>query len=518
MGETMSTKQIRTASQTGFAHNLRFCARWMIFALIIGIAWPLAALAQGAAIGTLGSIIGKAVIVREGKSIPGKKGMEIFATDELQTEQRTAVKINFTDGGNFMAFEDSKVKISEYKFKAAGDKSSLKSAFDVAKGKVRFFVKPQPGRTNETNFKTSNAVMGIRGTSGFIDASNPNNTQLVVLTGKVEVSNPKFPGKTVTVPPNQMTSVAAGKAPTPPKVAPPALVAGLNANAEKVDPNVGKGEKQAHDDKEKSDKEKSDKKEEGKKEEGKKEEDKKEEGKKEEGKKEEGKKEEGKKEEPKKEDGKKEQAKEEKPSGDKKDEGSKSDGKKSDGDAKPAGADSGSKDSSSKNEPAAGKGQSANKETGASAGGSADASPASAGTASSKDQKPSAPAAAPVAPVEESKPVMIEKITVFSPEGKNTLSVKSDALNRMVTPPAVSSAGPGGVSTGATAQRREAAPPAPQITTIDVAKQVNSVVKSNTEKLEETKATQAAIAPPKPVATPSSVKVKIKVNLPAAPK
>jgi hypothetical protein len=428
-------------------------------------------------------LIGKASIIRNGNSLPVKKGMEIFATDELITEKRTAVKIIFSDGGNFMAFEDSKVKISEYKFKSAGDKSSLKSVFDVAKGKVRFFVKPETGRTNETNFKTSNAVMGIRGTSGFIDASNPNNTQLVVLTGKVEVSNPKFPGQSVLVPPNQMTNVVAGKAPTPPKVAPPSLVAGLNAQAEKVDPNAGKGEKQAHDDKEKGDKKEGDKKE----------------GDKKEGDKKEGDKKEG-----------------DKKEGDKNDEVKKEDGQ---ADKKEANGSSGAQKEDKKSEqkggdkdsPKNGEGNAPQKEGGASVEGKSDKSAevsdrkASQNSDSKADVKPA---------IEEPKPVMMEKKTVFSPDGKNTLSVKNDSLNGMVTPAALNGQGSGiGGPTGNLSKETAAVNP---VASVDVAKQVSSAVKANTDKLEETKAIQAAAEAPK-VALPSSVKVKIKVNLPQGP-
>lgn len=183
------------------------------------------ALAATEAIGTLGAIVGKAVIKRGNEAIPAKKGMEIFETDRLQTEARTVVKISFTDGSSFMAFQDSELSISEYKVKAGGgDSMTVKSALDIAKGKVRFFVKPQPKGSVDVKFKTANAVMGIRGTSGLIDASQPGKTQLVLLTGKVEVSNPRVPGARVMVRPNEMTVVDGARAPVPPRAAPPKLL------------------------------------------------------------------------------------------------------------------------------------------------------------------------------------------------------------------------------------------------------------------------------------------------------
>jgi FecR protein len=197
----------------------------------------LVALAAESAIGSIGSLLGKATIVREGKSIPATKGMPIFASDSLNTEANAAVKLVFDDGGTFMAFEKASVKISEYSLKKEGGVTNLKSAFDIAKGKVRFFVKPDPNKKVDAKYKTSNAVMGIRGTSGFIDATNPNKTQLVVITGKVEVVNPKFPNKSVFVTPNLMTEVGGKTPPTVPKLAPANLVKNLNAEAVKTDAN-----------------------------------------------------------------------------------------------------------------------------------------------------------------------------------------------------------------------------------------------------------------------------------------
>lgn len=200
----------------------------------VGLCWGSLALAADS-IGKLGNVLGKAEIVRDGKSLSATKGMEIFATDELITTDKTAVKILFHDGGTFMAFEKASVKISEYQVKTNGKDTNVKSAFDIAKGKVRFFVKPQANGKNDVTIKTANAVMGIRGTSGFIDATDPSKTQLVVLTGKVEVSNPKLPGQTVMVPPNQFTDVVGARPPTGPKPAPINLLSNLNSEASSVD-------------------------------------------------------------------------------------------------------------------------------------------------------------------------------------------------------------------------------------------------------------------------------------------
>lgn len=194
-------------------------------------------------VGTLSNVIGKVEILRSGKTIPAEKDFVLLETDELITHDKTAVKIVFNDGSNLMAFQNARVKIAEYKIKAKGNEANdVKSAIDVVKGKVRFFVKPQEETdsekgTTDAKFKTSNSVMGIRGTSGFIDASVPGNTQIIVTTGTVQVTSIADPSKSVLVPANKFTEVVGKKAPTFPKAIPPVILNRLNSDAAAVDPN-----------------------------------------------------------------------------------------------------------------------------------------------------------------------------------------------------------------------------------------------------------------------------------------
>ena len=193
-------------------------------------------------IGKIANIIGKIDIIRNGKNIPGEKDSVLYETDEIQTYEKTAVKLLFNDGSNIMAFQNAHLKLIEYKVKQKTEAvNDVKSAIDVVKGKVRFFVKPQ-GNENETGkvdakFKTSNSVMGIRGTSGFIDASIPGNTQVIVTTGTVQVTSLADPSKSVVVVANLYTEIVGNKAPTLPKAIPPAVLNKLNSDAKALDPN-----------------------------------------------------------------------------------------------------------------------------------------------------------------------------------------------------------------------------------------------------------------------------------------
>ena len=442
----------------------RGAAASLAFALSLS---ALQAMAEEKPIGSLGSIIGKAQVLRGDKTLPATKGMKVFPSDSLVTSDKTAVKIQFDDGGTFMAFENAKVKIEEYKFQAGGEGAgTLKSAFEIAKGKVRFFVKPQPKGKVDTKYKTANAVMGIRGTSGFIDASKPGQTQLVVLTGKVEVSNPANPSQKVLVPPNQMTEVTGSAGvPTPPKPAPAALMSSLNSEANKVDPkgNGGESQPQKSDDKkseEKKDDKKDDKKSDDKKSDDKKSDDKKSDDNK--------KPEEGKKPDDKKSDDSK---------------SGPSDSKKSD-DGKGAPADS-KKPDDNKGGPASTQG----------ANDSGSAKPAPGGANGGSETAASG---------KESAPVQVERKAVYSPDGSSTISVKDDKLNNLTTPTINTRSPVSDVASKALAAPQQAV------------QQVQTTVTDNTQKAVQNQVDKAAKAAA--AEDPNKKKsVKVKIVLPNNP-
>ena len=193
-------------------------------------------------VGTIANKIGKASIIRGGKEIPAKRGMKIYATDVLKTQARTAVKLQFVDGGTIMAFQGTKMSIDEYQVKGKGNNSSLKSKFKIATGKIRFFVKPRQDKSKvKATFRTANAVMGIRGTSGYIDVSKRGKTQLIVLTGKVAVANVKTPGTSILVSKNKMTDIVGTRKPTPARSAPANLVQNLEKQNQSAGGNSSEG-------------------------------------------------------------------------------------------------------------------------------------------------------------------------------------------------------------------------------------------------------------------------------------
>jgi hypothetical protein len=540
--------------------------------VLLGILTLCATHAQGqeGSIGKLGNIIGKAEIVRGGKNISAAKGMDVFTTDVLVTSPKTAVKIQFIDGSTFMAFENASIKIEEYKVQANGNSVSLKSAINVVKGKVRFFVKPKPNGSNDSTFKTPNAVMGIRGTSGFIDTTIPGKTQLVVLTGKVEIRNPQAPQIPVMVGANQMTDVVGRQNPTLPKEAPASLLSNLNSDATNVDQGRppaqgsdsqkesgdGKGEEKKddskkddskkeeskQDDSKKDDAKKDDaKKDDAKKDEPKKDDSKKDDAKKDDAKKDEPKKDDSKKDEPKKDDAKKDEPKKSEP---KKDDAKKDDSKNSEPKGKKESGD-GNANSDKKDSKPAG-----NKDSGAPPKKSDDAPPSRTENkespsssqqqnANSRGEKPSGLAQdgnsqaatpkdtkqelAPPPPSAKPAPVNVERKTVFTPEGTTVVSVKDQNLQSMTVPVA---GGIGPVSSQMSSKTQAAggesaapAKPAPiQVEAYkppDVLREVSKVTEVNkTVEQTVTTVTQPVQQAVKQDVLPAKKNVKIKVTLP----
>ncbi len=199
--------------------------------------------AQPIPIGTVANVVGDARILRAGAKLPVSKGMAVFPSDTLMTTDKSAVKLQFSEGGTFLAFENAEATIEEYYTRASGRGAGLKSVINVAAGRVRFFVKPGQDGPVDATYKTSNAVMGIRGTSGFIDASTPGKTSLVVLSGQVQVANPQIPGNFVLVDQNHMSEIVGRSPPSVPKISPPALLLSLNGQAKTLDPALGDGGK-----------------------------------------------------------------------------------------------------------------------------------------------------------------------------------------------------------------------------------------------------------------------------------
>lgn len=218
-------------------------ASWMHFLLLfimVGyLSRPFLAFSQGGEpVATLGNVLGKVQVIRGTQVLEAKKGLSVLASDKLETQAKSAVKIQFLDGGSIVAFEGTTLTIQEYKVQkesGGSGESTVKSSMDLAKGKIRFFIKPNQAGKNDVKFKTSSAVMGIRGTSGAI-AVEGGKTTAGLFTGKAEFVNPA--GAKVGIIANQQVSVSATDKMI--KVEPLSTnLKNLDTQSKQVDPSVG---------------------------------------------------------------------------------------------------------------------------------------------------------------------------------------------------------------------------------------------------------------------------------------
>jgi len=195
-------------------HVNRFAGRGgAIFVLLFS---SMTAFAEGETSGVVTAVSGAVSITAGRNSTPARVGLKVNEKDYLKTGPAGMVQVRFSDGNSFTIYEKASVKVSEYRVSQSANKKTLNSAIDVAYGKLRFFVNPKGDAEKKIQFRSKSAVMGIRGTSGVISVDSGGRTQLHVISGRVEVFNPKLPDLSVTVDALNMTRVESAQAPLPP--------------------------------------------------------------------------------------------------------------------------------------------------------------------------------------------------------------------------------------------------------------------------------------------------------------
>ena len=192
------------------------------------------AFGESKTIAIISAVSGPVQVVGKSFTKPASKGLQVSESDAIKTEKGGIAQIKFNDGSSFTIHENSSIRIEHYKKSPAGGRGLAETTFDVLNGKLKFFVNPKAKEKANTKFRTKTAVMGIRGTSGIISVGTDGATQLVVLTGLVEVKNPKIPEFSVSVAPNYSTKINSSSAPEA-----PALISREQVND--LLPNVPKG-------------------------------------------------------------------------------------------------------------------------------------------------------------------------------------------------------------------------------------------------------------------------------------
>jgi hypothetical protein len=142
--------------------------------------------------GRIVALKGKAVILRDNKTVDAVLKDTIMLRDTVETREASRLKMLFKDDSILTLAEKSRLVIREYL--GAGDKKKGKSVFNLMEGKLRSLV-----GNNEFEVHTPTAVVAARGTY-FITATGIEEgilfTVVTVIEGVVDIAhiNPAIVG------------------------------------------------------------------------------------------------------------------------------------------------------------------------------------------------------------------------------------------------------------------------------------------------------------------------------------
>lgn len=189
----------------------------LLFSLLL--LWTTVAGAQ--AVGTVQTYAGDVRLARASKAVPIAAGMGVFRGDHFTTGANGRLVIVLNDQSSLDLYDSSDLVLNDQTLGAGGAASTRVSLFS---GVMRSLVHVTGG-TPSFEVHTPNAIAAARGTdfdTGYHPnqqrANNPhclNFTDVYTRSGQVQVTSLGTPGQSVTLGPNQSTTVPCGAAPIP---------------------------------------------------------------------------------------------------------------------------------------------------------------------------------------------------------------------------------------------------------------------------------------------------------------
>jgi hypothetical protein len=144
-----------------------------LLALILCTLPPLA-LGKGATVGTVSALEGDVRVRGAGETefASVRLHQPLFRGDFLRTGENGKAQLVLEDDSMIVMAAQSDLEISEFLYrKDAGERKAL---FGLLRGKVRFLVtRFFVERREDVQFRTTTAVVGVRGTEGIIHVTNP---------------------------------------------------------------------------------------------------------------------------------------------------------------------------------------------------------------------------------------------------------------------------------------------------------------------------------------------------------
>jgi hypothetical protein len=118
-------------------------------------------------IGNVATVVGSATVTRNDKAIPLKPKDDIYLNDVVQTAAKSSLGITFNDATTFNLTASAKITVDNFIYEEGGKNNA--ALFDVAKGTVAF-VAASVAKTGDMKISTPSATLGIRGTTGLVEA------------------------------------------------------------------------------------------------------------------------------------------------------------------------------------------------------------------------------------------------------------------------------------------------------------------------------------------------------------
>jgi hypothetical protein len=129
---------------------------------------PPPAAAEDKSVGQVATLQGRATVTRAGAAAAAalKVADPIFKNDTLETAPDTTLGVTFDDQTTFSLSPNTRLVIDNFIYKTGGNANA--ASFNVALGTAAF-VASLVAKTGDMQITTSNATLGIRGTTGVVE-------------------------------------------------------------------------------------------------------------------------------------------------------------------------------------------------------------------------------------------------------------------------------------------------------------------------------------------------------------
>ncbi|MBZ5566746.1 MAG: FecR family protein [Acidobacteriia bacterium] len=162
--------------------------------------------------GSVSALLPAARIERAGAVMDASRGAEVQLNDLLRTDDQGRVRIKLLDQSVLSIGVKSQLRIVSH------DAASRQTSLELNYGKLRAQVSKITRAGGKFELRTPTAIAGVIGTDFGVDATDPNLTKFICISGNVQLSSvdPNIPG-TITCRGGTTVTVRRGHPPDQPE-------------------------------------------------------------------------------------------------------------------------------------------------------------------------------------------------------------------------------------------------------------------------------------------------------------